>query len=110
MQCRNEKQISDREFCFSRFSTNSAAGIRRTAEYDAAQLAPATSRHRFGIAQVSLGVPFSSQYKSTHEAHFDFDSPAETSQLLSTSRVRAVPAQAAQLFSTRAGQEESFIP
>ena len=75
-----------------------------------AQLAPGTPRHRFGIWQVSPGVSFSSQYKPTHEAHFDFDSPAETSQLLSTSRARAVPAQAAQLFSTRVVQEQSFIP
>ena len=75
-----------------------------------AQLAAGTPRYRFGIAQVLLGVSFSSQYKSTHEAHFDFDSPAETSQLLSTSRVRAAPAQAAQLFSTPLVQEQSFIP
>ena len=48
--------------------------------------------------QASFGVSYSSQHNSTHEARFDFDSLAETSQLLSTSRVRA---QAAQLFSTR---------
>ena len=63
-----------------------------------AQLAPGTARYRFGIAQVLFGVSFSSQNNTTHEAHFDFDSQAGTSQFLNTSRARAAPAQAAQLF------------
>ena len=72
-----------------------------------AQLAPSTARYRFGIARVSFVLSLSSQYNSTREAHFDFDRPAETSQLLSTSRVRAAPAQAAQLFSTRVVHESA---
>ena len=52
------------------------------------QLAPGTARYRFGIAQVLFRVSFSSQNNSTHEAHFDFDSQAETSQQCWVSQAR----------------------
>ena len=103
-----ERKDNFRTAMFSRFYTNSAAGIRRTTEYDTrlgSSVGPRHSAVSFrNCAGIARGI-VSSQYKPTHEAHFDFDSPAETSQLLSTSRVRAVPAQAAQLFSTRVVQE-----
>ena len=79
------ERISDRKIRFLCAVLQTAA---RTAEYDAsmmpdsvAQLAPGTAWYRFGIAQVLVGVSFSSQKNSTHEAHFDFDSQDETSQL-----------------------------
>ena len=54
MYCRNKNQISDREFCFSHFSRNSAPP--NMMPDSVAQLAPGAPRHRFGIAKASLGL------------------------------------------------------